>query len=390
MNYHLHTQQIKAGDGFICLPGGEPYIEEALSKNVSEVLKLSRTQLAIFANNLFKNPSHQLTVIGVTGTNGKTTVTSLVHQALIQNGYKSAIQGTLTSSLTTPESFHTLQNMARHLKEGGTHYVMEVSSHAIDQGRIFGIDFDVRLLTNITQDHLDYHKTFEAYKATKLRFLDSHVPNSIYPHQFEEIPLYFQTPLLGTFNLKNMQAAIAILRQCGLCDPDIATALSQAKAPPGRFESIQCGQLFSVIVDYAHTPDGLENCLREARKLAKSHRLLLMFGCGGNRDVTKRPLMAKMAEKYADRILVTSDNPRHEDPDQIIKDILAGFSQKAHVTVCSQRQKAIYQIIDLASPNDVVILAGKGHETTQTIGDTTYPFDDRYEAKAALAMRGFL
>ena len=389
MNYKLHTDRIEQGDGFICLPGAQPYIQIALDKGAQEILLLNRIELASFGNRLFNDPSRKLCVIGITGTNGKTTVSKLVADALNGAGYKAMVQGTLTSRLTTPESFETLQNMATHLHNGGTHFVMEVSSHAIDQGRILGIDFDIRLLTNITQDHLDYHKTFEAYKRTKLSFLEASSSACIYPEHFESISIAYEIPLMGAFNVKNAQATIAILRECRVDEGVIQSNLQKASPPPGRFEPIAEGQPYHVVVDYAHTPDGLDNILKTGKEMAGSHQLIVVFGCGGNRDRLKRPLMASVAQRYATTIIVTSDNPREESCDQIMSDIKQGFTTTHAVLVVPDRHVAIDRAIGQAREGDVVIIAGKGHETVQIIGTTHYPFDDRLVARQAIQKRHF-
>lgn len=382
----INSKEIQPGDTFICLPNAEAYIPEAQAKGAVKIQHMTRAELGLFADQHYHHPSQQLKVIGITGTNGKTTVSQLAHQALTTLGFKSHVQGTLSGALTTPESLHTHHAIKKHLDHGGTHFIMEVSSHAIAQDRIAGIQFEIQCLTNITQDHLDYHLTFENYQETKLNWMKSAKNIAIFPEEFLEITLPFTSPLLGKFNHENMQTAVAILRHLGLNDTQIGQGLSTAKAPPGRFETISLGQPFLVIVDYAHTPDGLEKILSEGQHLAtkRNGKLWVVFGCGGNRDRGKRPKMAAIATTYADHTIITQDNPRHEDPEQIITDILAGIPETHPPTILLDRKKAIEWAIHGAKPNDVIVIAGKGHETIQIIGDKTLPFDDREVARQSI------
>ena len=388
--YTYDSRKISPGDTFICLPGGEPYIEEAYARGAEDVVHMTREQMAEFADHYFGQPSKDLFVIGVTGTNGKTTVSTLVHNALKQSGYQSCIIGTLNHTLTTPESLDLQQMMYDHACLGGTHFIMEVSSHGIDQHRVSHIQFDVKCLTNLTQDHLDYHGTIEAYHATKNRFMSEWSGLAIYPKDFESLHLPFETPLKGEFNLRNMQSVVAILRAALIDESDIKNSLSRALAPPGRFESIEEGQPFTVIVDYAHTPDGLDVVLKEALDIAHAQdgRLITVFGCGGDRDTTKRPKMGRIASIWSDFVVVTQDNPRSESEDQIISDILDGFSLGFdRYEVISDRKEAIAKALELASKNDVVVIAGKGHENTQILASGTIHFDDREIARDLLRKR---
>ncbi len=386
--YQLDSRKIQSGDVFICLPGGEKYVSEALSQGASEVIYKTRPELAEFACSYFSNPSQKMCVIGVTGTNGKTTVTQWVSQALVAAGFKPFVLGTLNSPLTTPESLDIQRMMAEHLANGGTHFVMEVSSHAIHQGRISGIQFAVKLLTNITQDHLDYHGSFEDYSEVKHSFMRSG-PASIYPEEYQRVIIPFRMPVPGQFNVCNMQATLAILKKLGLTSGPCLEILAHIKAPAGRFEPILCGQSFHVIVDYAHTPDGLHNVLREARSLADqaNGKLLTLFGCGGDRDRTKRPKMASIAETFSDIVVVTQDNPRTEDSDQIFQDIVAGFEKVAY-QVIPDRHVAIEYVVGQARPHDVVMIAGKGHETYQLIKGQSFHFDDGEEVRKVLSKHG--
>jgi len=265
-----------------------------------------------------RHPSEDLCVIGITGTNGKTTVSYLIGEVLKSAGYKPFVLGTLNSGnrdLSTPEPDDILRFMKAHLDQGGTHFVMEVTSEGIDQARILGIDFDVKLLTNITEDHLDYHKTFDHYKTAKLGFMAEGSAQKIYPNDFADEPIAFETRLLGDFNHSNIKAAATVLRHMAIPESHIQQTLSTCSAPRGRLEKVDEGQPFAVLIDFAHTPDGLENVLRAGKELAQGRngRLLVLFGCGGDRDSGKRPKMGKIASAIADFVVITDDNPRSED-----------------------------------------------------------------------------
>ena len=372
------SRQIQPGDTFICLPQGKSFIEDAKARGASEILTLSRKEMAHYAAKHFEHPSKHLTVIGVTGTNGKTTVTYLLHALLSQLGHQTALSGTLNKSLTTPNAIDIQSDMAQHLNNGGTHYVMEVSSHGIDQDRVAHIDFDVVCLTNITQDHLDYHDSFYAYQACKESFMKTNGRlASIYPQDFLSIQLPVKNPLLGSYNQKNLQAIVAIYRALGYRDDDMAPYLSTLKSPPGRFDPVNCGQPFHVIIDYAHTPDALKNVLITARELIKDRgQLICVFGCGGDRDRSKRPQMGAIASTFSDHIILTNDNPRNEDPQQIIKDIQSGITSHSKFKLILDRETAIKTAINDASPNDVILIAGKGHENYQLLSTGRIDFDD--------------
>lgn len=379
------------GDTYICLPGGEKFIADAQQRGAIDTRHMDRSELGAFSNTLFDSPSHRIPLIGVTGTNGKTTVTHLICAGLTAAGYKPALLGTLNAPLTTPESLYINQTMAAHIANGGTHFVMEVSSHAIAQNRIAGLQFAVKVLTNITQDHLDYHKTFEAYRDTKLGFMSDENGISLYPEIYQQQDVPFPVPFPGMFNYHNFQAAVAVLRTLGISDDRFVPGLATATAPPGRFEAIHAGQPFLVIVDYAHTPDGLENVLKEARRLADARggKTRVLFGCGGDRDRGKRPKMAAIAAHYADDVVITCDNPRTEAPTQIFNDILAGLTETVTpYQVIEDRRDAIFALIATAEPADVLMIAGKGHETVQILADRTIPFDDRGIAREAIHAHG--
>ncbi|MBT5856176.1 UDP-N-acetylmuramoyl-L-alanyl-D-glutamate--2,6-diaminopimelate ligase [bacterium] len=383
---HYDSRLIQPGDTFICLPKGDGFIEDARRRGATDVRSMTRVEMAAFADDYYDHPSKDLTLIGVTGTNGKTTVTYFVSEVLKAAGFKPAVIGTLNSALTTPESLDVQSKMAAHLKEGGTHFVMEVSSHGIDQGRVLNMDFDVKCLTNITQDHLDYHKTFEAYSKTKQSFMKEYPGQSIYPDKYPTLPRTFQSPLLGAFNRDNIRACLAICRACDVPDEVTIKVLSTIKAPPGRFEQVDVGQPYLVIVDYAHTPDSLDNVLITARQIAEDRdgRLIVVFGCGGDRDRGKRPQMGRIAQDHSDVVVVTQDNPRSENPTQIMTDILEGMDTTQPLAIVQDRAAAIERAIDQAEPKDVVVIAGKGHETYQILATGTIDFDDRAVARQVI------
>lgn len=339
---------------------------------------------------LDRHPSEDLFVIGVTGTNGKTTVSYLIGEVLKSAGYKPFVLGTLNSGnkdLSTPESLDISKFMRTHLDQGGTHFVMEVTSEGIDQARILGIDFNIKILTNITQDHLDYHKTFKNYEKVKLGFMNEGDAYKIYPNVFEKISIDFTTQLLGNYNLLNIKAATSALQHMGISEESIRRTLSSCSPPRGRLESVDKGQPFMVLIDYAHTPDSLQNVLSTVKSIAleRNGRLLVLFGCGGNRDRGKRPKMGKIAGDIADFMVITDDNPRSEDGQIIMSEILSGVDPDFHDYVLIQnRRSAIEYIINKSQSRDVVILIGKGHETYQVLKSETIHFDDREEAENAI------
>ncbi len=341
-----------------------------------------------------------LKVIGLTGTNGKTTVSYLLQAVLKKAGYKVAVNGTLTGRMTTPSPWELQELIAKLRGEKYDFLIMEVSSHGIHQDRIKGIQFVAKLLTNITQDHLDYHKTFRAYRAVKMDWMKKGDTIKVYPKDYRKVRIDFKVPLLGEFNYRNFQSTIALARALGIKEAVITSALKAVKPVSGRFEPVPNKKGFTVIVDYAHTPDGLENVLATAkqmlRKQKRKGRLITLFGCGGDRDKGKRPKMGAIARNFSNVIVVTSDNPRSEEPQSIIDQILAGIRccslkflfkrPKVHVEI--ERHLAIEKAISMARPHDVVMLAGKGHETYQIFKDKRIHFDDREEARKALTAKG--
>jgi UDP-N-acetylmuramoyl-L-alanyl-D-glutamate--2,6-diaminopimelate ligase len=402
-----------------------------------------RRALAGLARSFYKYPDERLGMTGVTGTNGKTTTAYLLEQLLRHQARKTILIGTieyrigdrvLPSPHTTPESRDLLALLAEGLGEGASEAVMEVSSHALDQGRVWQVAFDVAIFTNLTRDHLDYHGTFENYLQAKQRLFDGTcsqapefaVENADDPagHRIADAAVHagaqlfsygidagdfragairmsaagtsfsMQTPfgstdirsrLVGRINVYNVLAAAAAACARGLSLDDIAGAATTLQAPPGRFQTIDGGAGFAVVVDYAHTDDALRNVTTLAREITgqQTGRVITVFGCGGDRDTTKRPLMGKAAGAGSEVVVVTSDNPRSENPDAIITQILPGLQGTgAEVIVEADRAKAIRAALEQARTGDLVLIAGKGHEKTQTIGAQVLPFDD-----AAIAAR---
>jgi UDP-N-acetylmuramoyl-L-alanyl-D-glutamate--2,6-diaminopimelate ligase len=458
----IDSRRVKAGDIFVCVPGlnadGHDFaaaaiaagalvlvVEKFLPYAVPQIRVAStRQELGLLAAEVYNRPSDHLELVGVTGTNGKTTIVHLLEKIGVAAGKRVGLIGTLGASIagrqipgkrTTPEACEIQRLLAEMLEEKVSLVAMEVSSHALDYGRVQGCEFDAAIFTNLTQDHLDYHKTMEEYLRAKTRLFReleggkqpkmavlnrddpafpalrtaSAAPVITYgikdkaDYQAKEVEIgsdgvhydvcfrgrrqeiYSQTP--GVFNIYNTLAAFAWAVERGYDPQQIAQVLAEIRGVPGRFESIKLGQPFNVIVDYAHTPDGLENVLRTAKDFTTG-RLLTVFGCGGDRDKSKRPLMGKVAAQWSDFLAVTSDNPRSEDPEQIIRDILAGVKGIKHRAL-SDRQEAINYVCRLAKAGDTVLIAGKGHETEQIIGDTLIPFDDREVARQALRRLGY-
>jgi len=346
-----------------------------------------------FVYSQHSHPSKDLYVIGITGTNGKTSVSYLIGEVLKSAGYNAFVLGAINSGnkdLSTPEEHDISKIMKSHLDQGGTHFIMEVTSEGIEQARILGIEFNLKLLTNITQDHLDFQKTFEKHQNTKLNFMREGPAHKIHPDYFEQEPIGFSTKLLGHFNLLNIKAAACVLRHMNVDEENIQKTLSSCSPPRGRLEFIDKGQAFLVLVDDAHTPNGLLNVLQTLKTIANKRkgRLLVLFGCGGDRDNSKRPEMGKIAGDIADYLVITEDNPRQEASQVIIADIVNGINPdyKDYVVI-QDRKRAIKHIISQSQNNDVVILAGKGHETYQILKSETIHFDDREEASYALTNR---
>jgi UDP-N-acetylmuramoyl-L-alanyl-D-glutamate--2,6-diaminopimelate ligase len=437
------SRRVRPGSLFCCVPGqrtnGHRYAAEAVDRGASsllceEFIDLDVTQLLVapgtvrpamasVASAFFGHPSRSLATVGVTGTNGKTTVTQLVRSILHHAGIPAGVIGTLHGERTTPEA-PDLQKLLASLRDDGHRAVaVEVSSHALSQHRVDGIVFDVAAFTNLSRDHLDHHRTMEEYFAAKSRLfeagrsktavinvddawglrladtltgrpvvrvqrgdaddIDLAVGRSTFRWRGRPVAL----ALSGVFNVDNALLAAAVASTMGVDDEAVVEGLSGARPVPGRMELVAPGSPVAVLVDYAHTPAGLEVALSSARGLTGSGRVVCVFGCGGDRDQGKRAQMGEVAGRLADVVLLTSDNPRSEDPAAIIEQIRSGVAAGVEPEVVPDRAQAIRAAISLASPGDIVVVAGKGHETTQVWNGRTEPFDDRVEAARALAER---
>jgi UDP-N-acetylmuramoyl-L-alanyl-D-glutamate--2,6-diaminopimelate ligase len=416
-------------------------VDHPLNSGVPEVVVEDvRAAMAPAAARLHGDPTAQLRTIGVTGTNGKTTTTYLVRALLEAAGHQTGLLGTVTSIIggiehavarTTPEAIDLQATFAAMRDSGDSHCVMEVSSHALALGRADAIHWAAAIFTNLTQDHLDFHPTMEEYFAAKCRlFVDGRpkiavvnvddpygarlaqelrgqtselvtvgidspdadlratdVESSFTGSTFAAGGLQLRSPLPGRFNVMNVLGAVAAVRALGVDDETIVAALPEAGRVPGRFEPVDEGQEFAVLVDYAHTPDSLENVLTAARPLT-ANRLISVFGCGGDRDRGKRPQMGEISARLADLTIVTSDNPRSEAPAAIVGEILAGIADRGATEAIVDRHAAIERAISLAGPGDVVVVAGKGHEQGQEFQDgRKLPFDDVSVAREALRAR---
>ncbi len=458
----MDSRHVEQGDLYACVPGfqadGHDFAASAIASGavalvVERFLPLDvpqvkvsnvRQVLGMLAAIIYGQPSEKLELVGVTGTNGKTTITYLIEKIGIKHGKKVGLIGTLGSRIdgrdipgdrTTPEAIEIQKLLGEMVDEGVNLAVMEVSSHALALGRVTGCEFDVGIFTNLTQDHLDYHKTMEDYlyaksqlfanlkgtKVPKISILNGDDPafeplsqasvapvvsygiKNVVDYRAENVEVttegvrfqvhfrdsiqdvWYATP--GFFSVYNALAAFVWGVERGYAPGTVAEALGEISGVPGRFESVRLGQPFQIIVDYAHTPDGLENVVRTARDFTKG-RLVTVFGCGGDRDRTKRPLMGEVAAKWSDFLFVTSDNPRTEDPDEIINEILTGVSGEDFVVI-PDRREAIWRACHLARQGDTILIAGKGHETYQIFGTEVYPFDDREVARDALRRLGY-
>jgi UDP-N-acetylmuramoyl-L-alanyl-D-glutamate--2,6-diaminopimelate ligase len=391
--------------------------------------------MGVAADEFFERPTEELELAGVTGTNGKTTTAFLLYSILAAGGRRPGLLGTIESRVggerrpalrTTPEAIDLQRSFREMLDSGDRSCAMEATSHGSELGRLDRVRFSVLVFTNLTQDHLDFHGTIDRYFDAKRRlFTEERPPAAInvgdpYGRRLAEelqghdrlVPFGFaddaelrpegldlgprgarftagglelETRLLGRFNVENVLGAVAAARLLGIEDEAIARGVRELRGVPGRFEAVDEGQPFALLVDYAHTPDSLENVLRTARDLAQN-RLICVFGCGGDRDRGKRPLMGGIASELADVAIVTSDNPRSEEPEAIIDEIVVGAG--GDVEVEPDRGEAIARAIDAAREGDVVVIAGKGHEQGQQFADHTVPFDDRDVAREALRRLG--
>ena len=463
MDLTADSRSVKLGSIFVAYPGsardGRLFIMEAIAKGAAAVIwekrgfhwdedwevpnlgiEGLRAQVSAIAGYVHAEPSQKLWMVGVTGTNGKTSVAQWTAQALDRLGRRAAVLGTLGNGLvgerteaknTTPDAIVLQRTLAEYLKRGAKAVAMEVSSHGLDQGRVAGIRYDIAVFTNLTRDHLDYHGTMEVYAAAKFRLFATHglshavinvddewgrhfagrlraAPLDVITYGLaadarlrashivqSEAGIRFRikgdwgagevaVPVLGAFNVANLLAVAGTLLASGVTFDDALAAIRQLDPVPGRLERIGGGTLPLVVVDYAHTPDALDKALAALRPVVSDGcRLFCVFGCGGERDPGKRPLMGEVASRLADRVIVTSDNPRGENARAIIDAILAGVDA-SRTEAIEDRQVAIFTAIHQAKPGDIVLLAGKGHETYQEIAGVKHPFNDREAARAAL------
>jgi UDP-N-acetylmuramoyl-L-alanyl-D-glutamate--2,6-diaminopimelate ligase len=391
------------------LPGDVPQV----------IVADSRAAMAPVAAALHGHPSRRLAVVGVTGTNGKTTTTHMLKAVLEAAGRAVEVIGTLSGPRTTPEATELQAALAGAVDRGVAAVALEVSSHALALHRVDAIWFSVAVFTNLSPEHLDFHDGMDDYFAVKARLftperarvavvnaddpwgrrlldaarlptrafsLNDAVGLELGPEgarfRWDGHPVWLRPG--GTFNVANALAAATAARELDVGSDAVAAGLSAARVVPGRFESVDRGQPYRVLVDFAHTPAALEACLGAAREMAGGGRVIVVFGCGGDRDHAKRPLMGAVASRRADLVVLTSDNPRSEDPLAIIDEVLAGVDGADVVVVEPDRRAAIALALESARPGDVVVVAGKGHETSQTTGDEVVPFDDRVVAAEAL------
>ena len=451
------SREVSKGDLFICIQGfktdGHKYIPEVINKKVSAVLidkkldnysnkityikvKDSRKAMAQIAKNFYQDPLKDIDLIGVTGTNGKTTTTYLIKDILNKSGYKTGLIGTievydgetsLDASRTTPESLDIYKYLAKMRDKNVKYAVMEVSSHALALNRVDTMEFKAAIFTNLTQDHLDYHKTMQKYAEEKVKlfkkiktngtaiinmddeysdFFLKNTDNKVITYSinnksdlkakdlklalhgvsFKLNNISYNLNLTGQFNIYNSLAAIGTALSLGIDESIIKKSLESIDGIPGRFETINEGQNFTVIIDYAHTPDSMINVL-ESLKNFEHKNVITVFGCGGERDKDKRPKMGKIAVQYGDYVIVTTDNPRSEDPKIIIDEVIDGINKSRYKTPfidLVDREDAINHAIDKAEKEDVVIVFGKGHETYQVFADKTIDFNDKEVAINAI------
>ena len=450
---HYDSRKVTENSLFVAISGfasdGNRFIPMALSKGAVAVVTAKKPEgdtpyirvdsdrmaLAMLGCNFYGHPAKSMTMIGVTGTNGKTSTTLLLKQVLEKTmGAKVGLIGTMANMVgdevipterTTPESFELQGLFARMRSAGCTHVVMEVSSHAVTLDRIGGVHFDIAAFTNLTEDHLDFHKTMDAYCDAKAELFhrcekavintdDSYAPrfleaavcpvlttavNGEADLRAEQVELLsdgirymvngvaVHVPIPGRFTVYNTLTVLGIARQLGIRLADAAEALKTVEGVKGRIEVVPTpGKDYTVLIDYAHTPDGLENVLSSVRDFCRG-RIISVFGCGGDRDPIKRPIMGHIGVKLADFAVITSDNPRTEEPMAIIEDILKGVKEEdGQYIVVEDRKTAIRYAMDIAEKDDIIVLAGKGHETYQDIGGTKLHLDEREEVAAHLSL----
>ncbi|MBE6073392.1 MAG: UDP-N-acetylmuramoyl-L-alanyl-D-glutamate--2,6-diaminopimelate ligase [Selenomonas ruminantium] len=464
------SRKVGKGTLFVCIPGlhvdGHKFIPQAVAAGAAAilttreavdvpdgvaVLRVTDLQAALDTIVPFFHdyPARSMRVIGITGTNGKTTTSYITRAILRAAGYKVGLIGTIQIMMedevypihnTTPDVVELQHTLAIMRDKGMDYVVMEVSSHALDQNRVAGIEFDTAVFTNLTQDHLDYHKTLENYMLAKAKLfelvskegvkegktavvnIDDAAGKTMLAHAACQQLTYaigqpadlratdvdvlasganftlnhadlgkmaLKLHITGIFNVYNVMSAVGAALAEHIKPQIIEKVLGGFTSVPGRFELVKAGQDFSIIVDYAHTPDGVENVLRTAREIAKK-KIIAVFGCGGDRDRTKRPIMGRIAAELADVVIATSDNPRSEDPEFILREVEAGVREKIgtkHHEKITDRREAIFRAVELAEKDDIVIILGKGHEDYQILKDETIHFDDKEVAREAVAAR---
>ena len=457
-NIHFDSRKVKKNGMFIAIKGirtdGHNYIEKAITKGAKVILvenipieindnityvKVvnSNKALSVIASNFYDNPSKRIKLIGVTGTNGKTTIVSLLHQifgllnkkaGMLSTIENKIVENVIESTHTTPDILQINLLLNQMIDKGCKYCFMEVSSHAIHQGRVNGLHFSGGVFTNITRDHLDYHHTFSNYLNVKKSFLDSLSKQAfalvnkddkyalkmlegtkakkmtyslksfsdykckVLENQFQGMLLQINkidvwVKLVGKFNAYNMLAVYAVVKQFDFSEEDILKALSLLNSVNGRFEFIRNKEAVTGIVDYAHTDDALKNVIEVINEIKKDNEdLITIIGCGGDRDKSKRSLMAKIACDLSSQVIITTDNPRSEHPDDIIKDMISklNFIQKKKVLIITDRKQAIMTAGKLANKNDVILVAGKGHEKFQEIKGKKIPFNDMEELKKSI------
>lgn len=462
------SRKAETGTLFVCIKGvhvdGHKFISQAVNAGAKAILTTRETvevpagvailrvpdlnkALDTIVPYFHDYPARSMRIIGITGTNGKTTTSYITRAILRAAGYRVGLIGTIQIMIedevypihnTTPDVVELQHTLAIMRDKGMDYVVMEVSSHALDQDRVAGIEFDTAVFTNLTQDHLDYHKTLENYmlakaklfdkvseagvkngktavvniddaagkvmlehakcrhityaidkkadlRATAINVLASGANFTLNNEAFGKMPLKLH--ITGIFNVYNVMSAVGAALAENIESAVIAKVLQEFTSVPGRFELVKAGQDFSIIVDYAHTPDGVENVLKTARKIAKK-KIIAVFGCGGDRDRTKRPIMGRLAAELADVVIATSDNPRSEDPEFILNEVEIGVKEKIgnkqHEKIVDRRQ-AIFRAVALAQTDDIVVILGKGHENYQILKDKTIHFDDKEVAREAVA-----
>lgn len=452
------SRKITAGNLFVCMEGahfdGHNFINSAVEKGAVAILTTRENinlpqnvsalvvpdmlkTLAVIVPYFYDFPAKKMRVIGITGTNGKTTTTYLIREILTRAGFKVGLIGTIQMMIgdevypvhnTTPNVMDLQKTFAEMLSKNVDYVVMEVSSHAIAENRIAGIDFNVAVFTNLTQDHLDYHKTMENYRNTKAKLfarakdfvivnvddaagavmLDNATckkitysieSNSDFRAENVDVhaggtsftvnDLNLNLHLTGKFNVYNALSAVAVARAENISSNTVKAALEAFKSVSGRFERVYADIPFTIIVDYAHTPDGVKNVIETARQIVKN-KIITVFGCGGDRDNTKRPIMGRLAAELSDIVIATSDNPRSENPESILREIEIGIKEKIggkQYECIPDRKAAIFRAVEIATAGDIILILGKGHENYQILRDRTIHFDDKEIALEAVGKR---